>query len=433
MTSWRSECFALADRTRIRSAYFSIRAQLPYQFLTLCAQSKMLKNLCPHVPTVRYLVSPNSRTPAAPHAASAANTRTPPTTSSWTVPQGQPPPPDCPPPHECALSSRSRSPPQQTPPREMERSNVTRRPPPPLTPPPPLHHRRRVPPATTTATGMKLPNTMFAPGSTTCISTTPTNSPSPSHGRRYAANQGAGNGVHGVALWPSQTLPPPANIASVGPPPMLPPQLQPQLVPTTSSTAPAAPAVLHPRQQVFAPPVFTPRPYAQAGPATAAATATPAAMTRILQGGVVLAAPSAVAAVPATPAGTHPAAVTLPLGSVARPPAVITTGPSRPGPAARTGGPPLFTPQELDAAAAAVRINQARATLAMRRENPAAAGPATTPAAYLPENHPHPGGQPFHLARHPSRERLGSNDGDGSPRQHQQHQGPSPPPFHPWS
>ena len=150
-----------------------------------------------------------------------------------------------------------------------------------------------------------------------------------------------------MALWPSQTLPPPANIASVGPPPMLPPQLQPQLVPTTSSTAPAASTVPHPRQQVFAPPVFTPRPYAQAGPATAAATATaatPAAMTCILQGGVVLAAPPAVAAVPATPAGTRPAAVTLPLRSVTRHPAVITTGPSRPGPAAKTGGPPLFTP-----------------------------------------------------------------------------------------
>ena len=367
---------------------------------------------CTHRALSRF---PKSRTKATPYAASAADTRPPPTDSSWTVPEGQPPPPDCPPPPECAPSARPRSP-QQTPPGEMDRPTVTRRPPPPLEPPPPLPPSP--PRASRNHDDMDLDDA---------------NSPSPGHARRYAANQGAGNGVGGVASRPSQTLPPQANIASVGPPPMLPPQLQPQLVPTTSSTAPAAPAVLHPRQQVFAPPVFTPRPYAQAGPATAAATATPAAMTRMLQGGVVLAAPSAVAAVPATPAGTHPAAVTLPLGSVARPPAVITTGPSRPGPAARTGGPPLFTPQELDAAAAAVRINQARATLAMRRENPAAAGPATTPAAYLPENHPHPGGQPFHLARHPSRERLGSNDRDGSPRQHQQHQGPSPPPFHPWS
>lgn len=367
----------------------------------------------------------------------------PPTNSSWTVPEGQPPPPDDPPPpHDGPPPLPDGPPPPQchlpappSAPQETERPNFTyrshqQRPPPGL----PAH---LAPPPCPPTPRISINHIEHGDGGAQNnlrswdddMDLDDGGTPSPGTGR-----QGGGTGRHGVASRPPQPPPPRENTAQAGmlpmpgPPPMPSRQVQPQQLPTVSSTPPA-PAVPHPRQQVFAPPVFSPPSYAHVGPANAVATKPAVIATsappnfHVVHGGVGLATPSAATAAPASPAGTRPAPVTLPLGSVARPPAVITT--ARTGGAA-TGGPPLFSPQELTAAAMA--INNARATLAMRRENPVT--PATP--TFIPENPAHPGGQQFHPVRDQGRGRRGSHDhDDGSSRQHQ-HQGPPPPPYHSW-
>lgn len=236
---------------------------------------------------------------------------------------------------------------------------------------------------------------------------------------------------------PQQPLPPHETPAPAGPPPLPspprlpPPQLPLPMVPTMSvALAPPAPPV--PQQQVFTSPVFSPPAYAHAGAATAAATAAPVVIaTRAPELHVVVPAGVVVGRSPpvgVSAAGAAPVSVTLPLGSVARPPAVLaTTGPTVP---TTPAGPPLFSPQQLDTALA---IRLGRAALAARRQNPPAApAPSAPPSlAYLPENAvPHPGGQQqFQPGVDQAHERQeGQGPADGSPRQHRLHGAP-PPPF----
>lgn len=388
--------------------------------------------LAPAPQNAAPLMCPYRRTPAGQQPTAAADARASPPPQAnvaWTPPAGQPPLPNEPPPaYPAPQPTPSQGEDQQSAAQTATQPPLPPGPPPPLSPPPPRQ-------------------------------------PPPPRASSNHAGRGNGGAEHARRSWPDDNMdlddartpsprqPPPAHAAShrdgggagnagaLPPPQPPPPQLPPPMVPTMNlapAPASAAPAPTAPQQQqVFAPPVFNPNGYAQAGAATAAATASPVVVGTSSQefsmvpGGVVLR-PSVPPA--ASTAGTAPVSVMLPLGSVPRPPAIITT--TAPAVPAGSAGPPLFSPQELDHALA---IRRAAETLAARRQNPAAASaPPAAPATpappappappgltYISENHaPHPGSQPFQPRADQARERQGSHDRDGS-----QHRGSPPPPY----